>query len=326
MQRKFPLVVLLITCLLLPAGCVSKPVPQKPIRIAINVWSGYAVAYLAQEKGFFKKNNVDVELVLRESTPESLALFTDGETDGCFDVFSDIIMLNARGISAQVVYIVDYSNEGDVIIGRPEIKALSELRGKTVGFEGIDTFSRIFVLNALEKARVEESDLRFSNVKAHDVLKALDAGDIDAGHTWEPTKSEALKKGYKILAKAGDYPGMITDVLVFNATVLKERPEDVFAIVRSLAEALEYQREHLEEAVTIMAEKMGMSEQEMASGLAGIYQPGLKEGLALLTGEDPLFKDTGKKIFDFSIKRGQVSRFVEIDDMIDPKFVTELVP
>ena len=36
---------------------------EAPIKIAINEWPGYAHAFVAQEKGFFEKNGVDVELV-----------------------------------------------------------------------------------------------------------------------------------------------------------------------------------------------------------------------------------------------------------------------
>jgi NitT/TauT family transport system substrate-binding protein len=34
------------------------------IRIAHSTWVGYGPLYIAQEKGFFKKNGVDVDLVV----------------------------------------------------------------------------------------------------------------------------------------------------------------------------------------------------------------------------------------------------------------------
>jgi NitT/TauT family transport system substrate-binding protein len=308
-------------CILALTGCESKPAQKEPIRIAINVWPGYAQAYLAQEKGLFEKNNVEVELILEKSITESSGLFTNGEVDGCFGVFADTIMMNTKGAPAKGVCIMDYSDTGDVIIGKPEIQSLDGLAGKTVSFEGVNSFSHIFVLSALEKAGVHESDVRFENINASDVLAALEENRIDAGHTWEPTKSQALKKGYKILATTGDYPGIITDVLVFTPKIIEEKPDEIRAIVKSLFEAQDYLKEHRDEAVKIMADKMGMSTEEMAAGLEGVYQPNLKENLELLTAS---LYTTGEMIVDFYLKRGQLSHTVEMKDIIEPKFITEL--
>jgi NitT/TauT family transport system substrate-binding protein len=311
-------------CILAIMGCGNKPMPKEPIKISLNVWPGYAYAYLAQQKGFFKKNNVEVELILKESTPESLKLFTDGEVEGCFDIFTDIIMIVAKGIPAKIVCIVDFSTTGDVIIGQPDIQSLAELKGRVVSFEGINTFSNIFVLNALEKAGVNEYEVRFENIKAHDVLAALEEKRIDAGHTWEPTKSKALNKGYKILACAGDYSGIITDVLIFTPKVIEERPDEIRAIVNSLFEARTYLNEHRDEAVNIMADKIEMSKEEMAIGLEGLYQPNLKSNFELLTTPSSIVYTAGIGILDFYLKRGQLSSDLDINNIIEPKIIAEL--
>jgi NitT/TauT family transport system substrate-binding protein len=314
----------LSVCLFVLTGCGSTPAQQEPIKISLNVWPGYAYAYLAQEKGIFKQNNVKVELILKASTPESLKLFTDGDVEGCFDIFTDIIMIKAQGIPAKVVCIVDFSEDGDVIIGNPQIQSLAGLKGKTVSFEGVNTFSHIFVLNALEKAGVKEYEVRFANINASAVMAALAENRIDAGHTWEPTKSLALARGYKILARAGDYPGIITDVLVFTAKVIEERPDDIRAIVKSLFEARDYLSDHPDEALTIMADKMGMPKAEMAVGIEGVNQPNLQENLESLTATSSSLYMSGEAIIDFYFKRGQLSHLPKIKDLIEPKFIVEL--
>ena len=320
------LLIALSICVLTLMSCESKPAQKQPIRIAINVWPGYAYAYLAQGKGIFKKNNVEVELILKESTPESLKLFTNGEVDGCFHILSDIIMLNASGIPARIVCLVDFSTIGDVIIGQPEIQLLAALKGKTVSFEGVNTFSHIFVLNALEKAGVYEQNVRFENIDAHDVLAALDEKRIYAGHTWEPTKSQTLKKGYKILATAGDYPGIITDVLTFTPQMIKERPDEIRIIIKSLFEARDYLNSHKDEALTIMADKMGMSKEEMATGLEGLSHVDLKENLELMTSTNSSLYTSGQRIIDFYYKRGQLSHNMDIKGILEPEFIEDLAP
>ena len=60
---------------------------KEPIRIGINLWAGYAYAFIAVEKGFFKNNGVDVELMLRKEYSESLNLYENGDADGFLEFF-----------------------------------------------------------------------------------------------------------------------------------------------------------------------------------------------------------------------------------------------
>lgn len=329
-MRKIAALFLFIALTLAATGCAKQAVKERPpIKIAINQWAGYAHAFLAQEKGFFKKNGVNVELLFKKTTPDSMELFTSGEVSGCFDTIADIVLINSRGISAKVVCVLDYSGGGDVIIARPEIKSLSGLKDKTVSFEGVNTFSHLFVLKSLEKAALSEADLRFADINASGVLQALKDGRIDAGHTWEPTKSQALKEGYRILADAGDIPGIIIDVLAFNTEIIQERPDDIKRIIKSLFEARDYLKKDPVESIKIMARKMDMTEEEMKIGLEGIDQPDLKENLSLTTTTTttttiPSLYITAKMIIDFYLSRGQLSVIPEPGDIIEPKFIKEL--
>lgn len=307
-------------------GCVRKAEGRKPIKIGICVWPGYAHAFIAKEKEFFKKNKVTVELIFKKDISEIEELYRNGEVDGLFDVFTNIIMINAEGIPTKTIYVVDYSDTGDVIIGRPEFNLLSDLKDKTIGCEGINTFSQMFILKTLETAGLGEGDVRFRLVPAMQVLKALEERQIDAGHTWEPIKSQAIEKGYKILAKAGDIPGLITDVLAFNAEIIEERPDDIKAIIKSLFEARDFVYSNKEEALEIMSGFEGMSVEEMESGIKGINHPDLKGNIEAMkkTEKTTSLYTSGEMIIDFYLNRGQLLHIPDLDELIEPKFVNEL--
>lgn len=293
------------------------------VKLALNIWPGYAHAFVAQEKGFFEKNGVNVELTLKEDYRDAQELYNDGEVDGILEVFSDTITHNLGGIDTKVVYVFDYSDAGDVIIGKGEYNYLSELKGKKIGVDGINTFSHIFVSTALEESGLKDSDYEIVNVPASDVLDALESGEIDAGHTWEPTRSTALKKGYKQLGKAGDYPGLITDVISFNSKVIEERPSDVQAIVKSLVEARAFVFSNKEEAIKIMAEAEGMSEEDMESGINGVHLLDLRDNkvaFSYAAGFESLH-GTAKRINDFMIKQGITDKKLNSTEFIDARFI-----
>ena len=121
---------------------------KTPIKIAINEWPGYAHAFLAQEKGFFEKNGVVVELVFDRDYTASQQRYIDGEVDGVFEVLPDTMFRNTQGLPSKVVYLMDYSETGDVIVA--SVNSIEELKGLTIGVEGINTFSHIFVLKTIE--------------------------------------------------------------------------------------------------------------------------------------------------------------------------------
>ena len=328
---------LLVICVAVVAGCCAvvcdKKAPEtvsakveekKPIKIGISVWQGYAHAFIAQEKGFFGKNNVSVELVFKKGIEESIELYKSGEVDGVFNVFADMILINSKGIPTKVVYVPSYSESGDVIIGRPEFNSLADLKGKTISFQGVNTFSNLFVLKALEKAEIKESDVQFQDVPGMDVLNAMEEGRIDAGHTWEPVTSGATSKGYKILCKASDTPGVITDMLAFHAKIIEERPDDIQQIVKSLLEAKDFINSNKDEAIDIMAKAEGLDRAEIARSLkSDVHMLDLNENIeAMKQSENSASLYASLKVItDFYVKRGLISEAQVTEGIIEPKFI-----
>lgn len=308
------------------SACTKEPVKKPPIKIGLDVWAGYAYVFIAQEKGFFKKNGVDVTLVLMKNPLEVRAAFKNREMDGMFGLISDMIMLNSEGTPAKMIYASDQSVTADALIGLSRFKSLKELKGKTVSFEGINSFSHIFVLKLLENAGLKESEVKFKDVNASDVLKALEKGEIDAGHTWEPHLSEARQKGYKALAKSSDLPGVIMAVLFFNPKIINERSAEVMAIVKSLFEARDFVNSNRDEALGIMATAEGMTKEAMEVGIKGIVQFDLKTNYELfkMGGDKKTFNDFYKTTVDFYMARGQMSKAPEFESIVEPGFVRRL--
>ncbi|HHT9113446.1 MAG: ABC transporter substrate-binding protein [Planctomycetes bacterium] len=326
MKNKFFLFTLSVLLILfISTGC-TKIERKGPIKISINLWSGYAYAFIAQEKGIFSKNNVEVELIFKNLISESAKLFKDCGVDGFFDVFTDVVVINSEGIPTKVVYITDYSSSGDVIIGRPELNSISDLKGKRLCFEGVNSFSHLFVLRALKKAGIDETEVQFENLPAMEVLNALESGKIDAGHTWEPIKTQAIKKGYKVLITAGDIPGVIIDVLAFHEKIVEERPDDIQGIVKSLIEARDFIFSNRKEAIEIMARAEGMATEEMESGINGVHLLDLDENVEAMkvsSKETSLYRSFDA-ITDFYITSGQISQKQDVSKIIEPRFAENI--
>jgi len=301
-------------------------IDRTSIRIVTNPWSGSAHAFIAEKKGIFSKNGVEVQLILVKTQSEAVAKYESGGAEGIFDIFLNTIGQIAKGIHSKVVYVIDYSLSGDVIVGRPELSSLADLKNRTVSFEGFNSFSHIYVLKALETVGLDESTVRFKMVPATEIIAALEQRRIDAGHTWQPTSGRALEKGYKILSRAGDIPGIITDVLSFHTKVVEQQAEQVRSIVKSLLEAQKYVEAHPEESLRIMAAATGMTVKEIAIGLDGIKKLNLVDNqFALSHPDDPRsLYNSGKFIIQFLLNRGQLMEIPNLNEIIDDSMLRSL--
>jgi NitT/TauT family transport system substrate-binding protein len=305
-------------------GCVQKPVEKKPIKLVFDKWVGYYIVYLAKEKGLFEKNGVQVDLASFEKYSDVQAAFEKGDADAAMGVYADAIMRNGNGISTKVVYAIDNSITGDALVGKKG-QTISGLQGKTVGIDSVNTFSHLLVLKLFEKNNVTEGLVNIKVIPASEVLAALEKGEIDAGHVWEPFKTQVIQKGYAVLGTAGEVKGIVTDVLEFKEEAIADRPLEVRAIIKSLAEACEFLKTHRKEAVKIMASSSGIGESALESQLEGIELMGLEENKRVMTktGEDNLF-DSGNYIAQIYLKRGVFSKNTEISSVIDASFVASV--
>ena len=299
----------------------ERTVDDAPVRIAINVWPGYAHAFIAQEQGFFEKNGVDVELIFNEEYSDSQKLYNKKQVDGIFEVFSDTITHNAQSNPTQVVYVADYSTSGDAVVA--DVEDVSQLKGKKIGVEGLNSFSHIFMLKLLEKYGLSEADVEFVNTPGHDVLEKLESREINAGHTWSPTKQIAVEKGFYSIAEAGDVPGIITDVLSFDADFVEKRPADIRNVVKSMIEAEEFLRNNPEEGVKIMSQFTQVSEFEMEEGLKGVKMLDLESNLHAMDDHQSTesLHFTGAFIAEYFIERGQMDSIPDLDFIINPQFI-----
>jgi NitT/TauT family transport system substrate-binding protein len=304
----------------------------KPIRIACSEpWVGYAPLVLAAKK-FFKENHVFVQLVRPENQTDAEELYLNGLVDGLCTIYTTTIFHNSEGVNSKLVWVWDYSKTADVILG-PQNSTLKDLRGKKIGIEGLNTYSHIFVLQALAKAGLYEKDVQFENIAGQDILKALNNKQIDAGHTYGPAKFAGIQSGYKILATANDVPAIITDVLIFNSKVAETRPMAIEAIVKSINEGTEYFDNNKERTIQIVSNFFNMSKDEVQDGFDGIQVLGLEDNAKAMnkssgtssTSNLTTLYDSGKIIATYLLDRGQIRQIPDFDEIIDHKFVYDIV-
>jgi len=252
----------------------------EPIKLGMSTWLGYAPLYLAKEKGFFKKQGVEVEVVVIESPADRRAAFAADKIQGMATTVDTHVMTTAaeNPIPVKQVLALDDSHGGDGMVAKKEIKTIRDLKGKTVAAQ-LGAGASYFWLNyVLAQNGMKLADLKAIDMKAGDAGSAFVAGKVDAAVTWEPWLSRAKETPFgHVLLSSDKTPGIIVDSLAFKPDFLKKRGADVKKIVAGWYEAVKFAADNPKEADAIMAKFTGQKPEEFTKEKTGVRFYGVKE-------------------------------------------------
>ncbi len=202
-----------------------------PIKIGYSDWPGWVAREIAKEKGLFKKHGAEVELVWFPIYTDSLTALNTGKIDANCSAWCDVIAPLAEGVKLKVVLVNDNSTGNDAIIGKPGIKSVKDLKGKTVATE-LGTVEHFLLLQGLARNGMAEKDIDYKNLAVPDAAAAFLAGKVDAAALWQPWINQIQKEGKgTALFTSKEIPGLIPDLLVCQEKLVTDRPDDIQKIV-----------------------------------------------------------------------------------------------
>lgn len=273
--------ILLLSCMLV-VSCGKQD--QKNVRIAINPWPGYEFLYLADQKGIFEEVGLDIELVELASLADVQRTYLQGRVDGMASTMIEVV--HAVGESSEpltLVLLPDYSNGGDVIVTRKDLGSLSELKGKTVSAE-LGSLGMFMLHLGLQKVGLGLEDVNLDNSEQLEIQGLLSSNRIDAAVTYPPFSTQILRDpNYHVLFDSSEVPQQVIDVVSIKSSVIEQDPEWVTRFHQAWGEALEFSRNHSEEAYAIMAEREGITVEEFEQALLGLQLVGENRQTSVLS-------------------------------------------
>ena len=313
--------VLLITACLLFACHASAPSKLKlpPLKVEFTSFVGEHSGIIAQEKGFFKAQGVDVELIYKRYIQLEIANFSAGKYDGIILTLGSFINLSGTNPDIQGVAVIDESTGADVVVAQSQIKTVADLKGKKLG-ANLGGFSEVFVTEMLKTANLTNDDVNLVKLEASEIPQRLKNNAIQAGHTWEPYLSEAIKLGGHILFTSKQTPGLILDMIVFRGETIRDRPEDVRAFVQAWLQASTYWKANVQEGNAIISKVLKIPRNTIS--LEGVNLTDLGENQKLFQSSNPnSIYETAKIYADFFIRSGNVTRIPELKSLFNSSFL-----
>jgi len=263
--------------------CVAMDVQARSLlRVGTNVWPGYEPLYLAAERNQWEQQH-RVRLVEYRSASEVLRAFRNRALEAAALTLDEVLVLLEAELPVRVVTILDISQGGDVILGTPDIRSFSGLRGRRVGVEsgalGAYVLSRALELHGM---RLEDVEIVHMDVSQHE--SAYREHRVDAVVSFEPVRTRLLNQGARELFSSAQIPGEIVDVLVVHADVVAREGDVIAALVEDWFGALDYMESEPRAAAEFTARRLRISPEEVIASYGGLEFPDVARNRAMLQG------------------------------------------
>ncbi|MGE0440870.1 MAG: phosphate ABC transporter substrate-binding/OmpA family protein [Gemmatimonadales bacterium] len=319
-----------------------KPLADNTVRMALNVWAGWAPVIYAN--GGLKAGKVwkapggkdfKLELVLIDDPVAMRDAYAAGDvhigwaTLDMLPLFLDGLRRDSRTMP-RVFQQVDFSNGGDGIVVRENIRSIADLRGKSIVLAQ-NSPSQFFLLNALINGGLQPGDVEFKYTQdAFQAAAAFNADkSISAAVSWAPDIYNLSEvKGNKLLVTTATANKLIADVWFARADFAKDNPAVIEGLVRGIFDAMEALKEQpaKQEVAKLMATGYSIPETDALSMLGDAHSTNFAENKDFfLNQNNPAnFERLWNTAYYLYRKIGAVSTPVPFDQVMDFSVIKKL--
>ena len=263
--------VVLVTTLCLQVA-LSLCLPKSVVALE-EIFASYAgptvtflPAEVARQRGFMREQNLDIKFLLTRSEVDRAAL-ASGNVDYTLRAGSSFVSA-ARGLPVKIVFLGTMRPFWGLVV-RPEIKSVTELKGKSLGVPGLAGSQQISAKFILKHYGMDpDKDVIYRVVDTGTRIAAMQSGSIDSSMMDYGEAFRAKKAGLKFLVNAAELHGLLAGGVAVNIKKLKEQPDQVLRMLKAMTRALKYIQENPEGTQQVMMNWLKL-DREMA---ADIYQ------------------------------------------------------
>src|SRR5438874_5064566 len=219
------------------ASCAAKKVtiavPVTPPNVV------HLTPYLADAFGYFKDENLTVELIRFDGGVGSLRASASGAIDLAGTSSEPVIDAIANGADVKIVY--SYAPNVDVTFAvGPNIKTMADLKGKKMGVQEAGGFADVMTRIVLKKAGIDPKDVTFVPTTTAGRVQQLATGATDTAvlHIDQVKTAAKANPQIHVLANMWD---VLTDyqysVYIVPTQTLKDDPSTTECLIRALMRA-----------------------------------------------------------------------------------------
>lgn len=296
--------------------------PPQKVKMAYVPIMKFATAYVAADRGLFKKYGLDVELDKVKSGTEAIAFLNQGSVDiGGIAIVTSLWNSWNRGLDIRVVAPgglepMNNSPTNLLVSSKAGVKSIADLKGKKVGVAGgPGSGGEYLASKALERAHLTIRDVDLVNIGNPDIPAALASGSVDAAIAGPPFSEQALNSGAAKVLATDLTPGLMTVAFVGSGKFIKERPEAAKRFVLALTEAARLMQDNnylSKENLDAYLKYTASTEAAIRKAHPAVYDPNMQIPLKGLGDIERVNRENGRTDYD---------KPIDLKKVVDTEFV-----
>jgi NitT/TauT family transport system substrate-binding protein len=320
MSRRYLPVLCCIGVLAIDSWLYS-PAPAQPalkkLRLGIAATSvGFLPIYAAHQKGFYRDEGIDLEIILMSLAAANNAFFK-GEIEYSAGL-TGLALAATRNYPAKIL-IFTIAKPLQSFVSRKEIREPRDLKGKKVAGSSPGGSATILAYQALKHFGLEPGkDVQVLPMGGSGAgrLAVLEQGVVDAALLSVPENIIAVNKGYNELIFLGDVVSFPQNGFGTSVARIQQQPDEVYRMVRATLRGLQFVSDEAnrEQARDVMMKQWRVSDQKLAAEMLGY----LKRGLA----KDAVISSQAVQYFiDLTRETSNVAQTISATQVVDFSFL-----
>ena len=210
-------------------------------KIGVVPWVGWSSAHVAEARGFWKEQGLDVKVFGFSSNMDTNTALKNKRIDIGFDMIGTAVGLYQEGVPVVVIAETDWSHGGDKIVVKADLDA-TELKGKPVGVYLNQPSVAYFLNHYLVTIDLKISDVRMVEMETAALADKFIEGLFQVIVSYDPDALRAEREGNgKVIATSATYEGCIPEGMMLLRETLQEiPPEDLAGILKGVVKASEW--------------------------------------------------------------------------------------
>lgn len=256
--------IVLITCVFIAA--LSSQAQNKKIKVGASPVLTTAGVFLAQEKGYFKEEGLDVEIsILKSSGGQMTLLLSKGDLDvGAGNLTAGLYNAINEGLDFKIVADKGHVNkdiDSVALIIRKDLvdsgkyKELKDLKGLKIALTSIDGSSQQIVMDEiLKKAGLQSKDIEYVKLSYPESNVALKAKVIDGVIQLDPYLTMALTGGYGSLVMPSNQvlTSQQSGAIFYSPQFMKNNPIEAVKFMKAYLKGVRLYNSALKDQTTML--------------------------------------------------------------------------
>ena len=314
---KFPLLLFGLILLLTVTTDSRAQSGLKKVRMGSSSTNvSFLALYTALNRGFFKDEGIDLEIVFMPANLASTAVL-----NGDLDYNGAVTGTIGAAVQGRPMKVLLFTVSKPLLflMGQKKIKDLKQLKGKKIAGSSPGGSATLLANQALKQIGLEPgkdvSVLQMSG-NAASRYAVLESGVVDASLLSVPENIIAQEKGYNELLFLGDVVEFPQNGFGTSEKRISENPDEVYRMVRATLRGLQFiwDKNNSEAVTNILMKQWKVNDRKMAAEMA-------RQVGRVLTKDAYVKSQSVQVLVDLARESAKVTRPVNAMDVVDYSFL-----